>query len=313
MYDVVIIGAGPAGLTAGLYAVRNGLKTVILEKVSAGGYMMLTDFIENYPGFPSGIKGYELADRMKEQAVKFGVEIREGEVEAVIKGGRWKVEGGSYVVKTTDKEYETLGVIIATGAEAKKLGVPGEERLRGKGVSYCATCDGPLFKEKIVSVIGGGDTAVEEGIFLTRFAKKVFIVHRRDKLRASQIIQERAFLNSKIEFVFNSILLEISGDNLVEGLKVKDVKTEAIRDIPCEGVFIFVGLVPNTQFLKGLIDMDESGYIIVDSNNMSTSLEGLYACGDCIKKSFRQVVNACGEGAVAALSVEKFIEEKKGT
>ena len=290
-YEVVIIGGGPAGLAAGLYLTRAQLKTLLIEQLGIGGQVLLTDRIENYPGFPEGIRGYELIDKFKKQTEKFGLEFAFSEVKKIekIDFRRWKII-------TSQKQYITFGIIIATGAKPKKLNVPGEDRFRGKGISYCATCDGMLFKDKDVIVVGGGDTAVEEALFLAKFVKKITLVHRRDRLRATKILQDRIFSNNKIEFVWNSQIVEILGDEKVKAVKVKNIKTQKGQEIPCDGVFVFIGFIPNTDFLKGMIEMDANGYIITDEN-MKTSEEGIFACGD---------------GATAAFACQQYVEELKG-
>ncbi|MEA2081313.1 MAG: thioredoxin-disulfide reductase [Elusimicrobiota bacterium] len=305
-YDVIIIGGGPAGLACGLYLARARMKTLLIEEVGLGGQAVLTDEIENYPGFPSGIKGNELTEKLKEQAEKFGLVIDYGKVKEIKKNLK------SWEAATNQKKREALSVIIATGAKPKKLDIPGEDEFRGKGVSYCATCDGAFFRDKDIVVVGGGDTAVEEALFLTRFGKKVILIHRRNRLRAAKVLQERAQANDKIEFVWDSIPLQILGNQQVEAVKIKNVKTGKESEISCQGIFVFVGLIPNTDFLGGLVELDERGYVITD-DEMKTSREGVFACGDCRKKLLRQVVTACGDGAVAAFSSQKYAEELKGT
>ncbi len=305
-YDVVIIGGGPAGLTAGLYASRARLKTLLVESLSVPGQAVITDSIENYPGFPEGINGFELIERFKKQIENLGAEFKTGDVKDITSyenGWKIEVEGNS---------YSALALIIASGARPKKLGVPGEDRLQGKGVSYCATCDGPIYKGKDVIVVGGGDTAVEEALFLTRFGKKVTLIHRRDRLRAAKILHERAFANKKIEFLWNSIVCEILGDDKVNGVKVKDLKTGGEKKVSCDGVFIFTGYTPNTDFIGGLLELDDKGYIITD-DDMKTSRQGIFACGDCRKKLLRQIVTACGDGATAAFAAQQYVEGLKGT
>ena len=301
-YDLVIIGGGPAGLTAGIYASRARLNVLLLEKVAPGGQVLVTDWIENYPGFPVGSSGYDLVTNMVEQAKRFGLTIETGEVlsldlsEAVKK------------IELNGKTITTLSIIIATGASPRKLGVPGEDMFIGKGVSFCATCDGPFFKEHVVAAVGGGDTAVQESIYLTKFAKKVYLIHRRDELRATKILQERAMENDKIEFVWDSVVTSIGGGlTNVEKISVKNVKTGEEKDIPVSGCFIWVGILPNTSFLKDNIKVDENGFIIAD-HNMETSVPGVFAVGDVRNTPLRQVATSVGDGAIAAVSAEHYIE-----
>lgn len=308
-YDAIIIGGGPAGLTAALYTSRAGLKTFLIESYCIPSQAVTADCIENYPGFPEGISGFELIESFKKQAKRFGVEFSAGEVNEIREYKREgkKVWGAAH----EDKSYTATSLIIATGAVYRKLDVPGEERLRGKGVSYCATCDGALYKDKDIVVIGGGNSAVEEALFLTRFGKTVTLIHRRDRLRAVKVLQERAFANKKISFVWDSVVTEISGDNKVKAVKVENTKTGKKDNISCDGVFIFVGNVPNTEFIKGKVKLDEFGYIITDEN-MRTSADGIFACGDCRRKILRQVVTACGDGSIAGFSSQQYVEEVKG-
>ena len=308
-YDVVIIGGGPAGLTAGMYAARADLRTLAIEGGSTVSQITVTDLIENYPGIPDGIIGSSLVDRLKTQAVQFGLKIASGDVTAVTKK-RWGETDG-WEIAAGDMRYGTLSVIIATGANWRRLGAAGEERFIGKGVSFCATCDGPFYRNREVAVVGGGDTAIQEALYLTRFAKKVTVIHRRDRLRATAILQKRAFANEKIAFAWNSVVESIEGLDLVQGIKLKDVKTGATRELAANGVFIFVGLTPNTAPFRELVAADQGGYIMVDAN-MQTSVPGIFACGDCIAKRLRQVVTACGDGATAAFSAQLYVEELKG-
>ena len=306
IFDAIIIGGGPAGLTAGIYLGRARMNTLLIEKVMPGGQAVLTEIIENYPGFPHGITGPELMQKMEEQAVRFGLKIEYGEIEEVkIKEDKVKI------VRINNQDHRTLTIILASGAEASKLEVPGEEKLKGRGVSYCATCDAPFFKDQKVVVIGGGDTAIEEALYLTKFAQEVTIIHRRDRLRATKILQERVFSNKKINFAWDSVVIKILGKEKVEGLLIQNKKTGEEKKIPCQGVFVFVGNIPNSKFLKELVKLDQKGYILTD-DNMMTSQEGIYACGDVRKKLLRQVVTACGEGATAAFAAQKYIEELKG-
>ena len=302
MLDVLIIGGGPAGLAAALYAGRAQLKGLLLEKLSPGGQVLVTDFVENYPGFPDGITGFELVDKMAQQAKKFGIEIKNGEVSKI------KTDGDGFVVILSNGErIETKTVIVATGATHRNLGVKGERELTGKGVSYCATCDGPFFRDQEVAVVGGGDSAIQEAIFLTKFAKKIYVIHRRDELRAVKILQKRAFSNPKIEFIWDSVVEEILGENQVEGVRIRHVKTETISNLSVQGVFIFIGIEPNTSLVKGLIKLDDRNFIKTDEW-MRTSLKGIYAAGDCRSKPLLQIVTAVAEGATAAFAVQHDLE-----
>jgi len=311
VYDVIVVGGGPAGLTAGLYAARGGLNALLLEGESSVSQITVTDLVENYPGFPEGINGFDLVERFKTQARQFGLTILPDDVRSIFarqEAGMaegWIVQGGRH-------SYEALAVILATGANWRHLGAPGEEAFAGKGVSYCATCDGPFYRDKEVVVVGGGDTAVQEALFLTRFARKVTIVHRRDRLRATPVLQERAFAHERIGFAWDSVVEEIQGGAFVEGVRIRNLNNpEMSRIIPADGVFVFVGLTPNTGFVRGLVDCDENGYILADSE-MRTSVKGIFACGDCIFKLLRQVVTACGDAATAAFSAQLHVEALKG-
>jgi len=303
-YDVLIIGGGPAGLTAGLYAGRSMLTTRLFEKELIGGQASITDIIENYPGFPEGITGFELAEKMREQAQKFEVEIDLSEVTSVDLSGALKK------VTTPDGEYVAKSIIITSGVRPSKLEVPGAAALTGRGISYCATCDGPFFRDKRVMVIGGGNSAVEEAIYLTKFASQVTIVHRRDELRAEKIVQERAFKNEKIDFLLDSVLSRVSGENSVASVAVKNVKTDEEMEVAVDGIFVFVGNLPNTELFDGMLDLDGSGYIITDDTLMA-SVPGVFAAGDVRKNNLKQVVWAAAEGALAAVSAEKFIESQE--
>jgi len=307
--DIVILGGGPAGLTAGLYASRARMDVVLLEKAMPGGQILVTDRIENFPGFPEGVSGPDLAGWMAKQAAHFGLKT----VMAGAKAIELKKEaGGHFIVRLEDgSEVKALSLIAATGAGWNRLGIPGEDALIGRGVSYCATCDGPLFRNKEVVVVGGGDTALEDGLFLTKFANKVTIVHRRDRLRAAKILQERAAANSRIELCLDSVAVEITGAKKVEALKVKNVKSGDVLDIKCDGVFIFIGITPNSGILKQIVKTDDKGYVLTD-DDMRTSCEGIFACGDVRKKSLRQVVTATGDGATAAVSAQNYVERLKG-
>lgn len=300
MYDLIIIGAGPAGLTAGLYAGRFRLNTLILEKMAAGGQILLSSTIENYPGFPGGISTVELVGKFKKQIEEVGVAIENKEALEV----RPNLTG--YEVKAEGANFQAKSIIIAAGARPRQLGVEGENEFIGRGVSYCGTCDGPLFRDKEIAVIGGGDRAIEEAIFLSGYAKEVYLIHRRQELRASKILEEKARQNPKINFVLGNVIEEIIGENKVEAVKLKNVKSQAPKILSCQGVFIFVGIEPNTAFLKEQLRLDEKGFIITDED-LKTSLEGVFACGDCRKKSLYQVVTACSEGATAADSAHKYL------
>jgi thioredoxin reductase (NADPH) len=298
MYDLLIIGAGPAGLTACIYAGRARLKTLLLEKMAVGGRILLTETIENFPGFPGGISTQELIQRMQEQVRSLDIEIKLEEVQ--------ELDCQSKSVKTNEKTYQAKSIIIAAGAKPRKLEVPGEDRLTGRGVSYCATCDGPLFKDKNVVVVGGGNTVTEEALYLSRFAKTVNIVHRRNDLRASAILQEKLKKNKKINFILSNVVTEIRGSAKVESLKIKDVNTSHEQIIICDGVFIYIGYDPDTSLVKNKLQLDGAGFIITDET-MATSQDGIFACGDCRKKSLYQVITACSDGAIAAESAYKYI------
>ena len=301
-YDVIIIGGGPAGMTAGLYTSRARLKTLLIESALFGGQMTTTELIENYPGFPQGVSGDELSRLMEEQARRFGMETISDEVTEA------GLEKGLKKVKTYGGEYICRALIICTGTEYRKLGVPGEEEFRGRGISYCATCDGAFFKDSRIIVVGGGDSALTEALFLTKFVKELTIIHRRDALRATKIYQEMALNNPKIKFLWNSVVQEIKGDSVVRSVVVKNVKTGEVKEIDTEGAFLFVGLLPRTQFLKDLVRLDEAGYIIANEN-CETSVKGIFAAGDCRKKLLRQVSTSVGDGATAAFTAEKYLEE----
>ena len=307
-YDTIIIGGGPAGYTAGIYAARSGLKTLLVEGAATVSQITITDMIENYPGIPDGINGFDLMQLFKKQALNFGLEIAASDVQAIKKASDNQVV---WDVAVENKYYRTLSIVIATGAQWNKLGVPGEEEYAGKGVSYCATCDGPFYRNKDVVVVGGGDTAIQEALFLTHFAKKVTVIHRRDKLRAAAILQKRAFAEKKIEFVWKAKLAEVAGTDFVTGVRVSDVESGKISMIDAEGVFIFVGRTPNTELFRDIVNLDKGGYIITN-DNMLTSAAGIFAAGDCRSKQFRQVVTAAGDGANAIYSAELYVDGLKG-
>ncbi len=299
IHDLVIIGGGPAGLAAAIYAGRADLEGFILEKMSPGGQVLITDIVENYPGFPDGITGFELVEKLSEHAKKFGFGVENGEVEAIEQAGE-----NLNIILADERVITTRNVIIATGATHRRLGVKGEERLTGRGVSYCATCDGPFFRDQRVAVVGGGDSAVQEAVFLSRFASKVYLIHRRDELRAVKVLQERAFSNEKIEFIWDSVVEEIEGQDQVKSVRVRNVKTGEVTHLPLDGVFIFIGIEPATNFVRDLIETDEQGFIKTDEW-MRTSLKGVYAAGDCRLKPLLQIVTAVAEGATAAFAVEQ--------
>jgi len=303
-YELVIIGGGPAGLTAGLYAARGGLNVILIEKIVPGGQIIITDWIENYPGFPEGLSGPDLVQKMTEQVKRFDLSIENNEVVSV--------DFSEPVKKLTlnDRTLTSHAIIIATGASPKKLGVPGEETFFGKGISSCATCDGPFFKDSIVAAVGGGDTGVQESLFLTKFAKKVYLIHRRDKLRAAAILQKRALANEKIEIIWDSVLTDIGGLTHVENITVKNIKTGEKTQFSVDGCFIWVGTIPNAQFLGDSLKLDEYGFIVADLN-METSVPGVFAAGDVRNTPLRQVVTAVGDGAIAAISAENYIENIK--
>ncbi len=301
-YDVMIIGGGPAGLSAAIYAARGGLKTGLFEKGIIGGQINVTDEVENYPGFPEPLSGFDLTDNMRRQAERFQARFIDEEVTAI------GMEGLCKIIETPEKSYRAKALIVCTGAHPRLLNVPGEERFTGRGVSYCATCDGALYRDKVVAVVGGGDSAIEEGLFLTRFAKKVIVIHRRDELRAQKIIQERAFKNPKMEFVWDTVVQEIHGAAKIEKLELVNRKTQQISFIPVDGVFIYVGILPNNELLESRLELDSGGFVITNEN-MHTNVPGIYAAGDIRHTVLRQVVTATSDGAVAAWSAEKWIME----
>ncbi len=308
-YDIIIIGGGPAGFTAGLYAARANLKVLLIEGASTVSQITTTDAIENYPGLPEPLGGSELMDRFKQQALQFGLETVFADVKAIEKATGAETAG--WRVITDEKPYEALALIMATGAYWRKLDVPGEETFTGRGVSYCATCDAPFYRKQEVVVVGGGDTAVQEALFLTRFADKVTLVHRRNRLRATGILQKRAFANPKIVMAWKSIVKEIKGTGGVDAIAIQELDSGAIREIPAHGIFIFIGLIPNTNLVNGIVQLEKDGAISVD-RDMKTSAPGIFACGDCTNKLLRQVVTACGDGATAAYSAQLYVEDRKG-
>ncbi len=301
-YDVLIVGGGGAGLTAALYTSRAKLSTVLLEKLTPGGQIALTDLVENYPGFPEGVTGTEISQRMEEQAKRYGTEVIYDEVTALEK------KNGNFVVKRDGGEpLEAKSLIVASGASYRNLGVPGERELTGKGVSYCATCDGAFFKEKELVIVGGGDSAMQEGLFLTRFATKITVVHRRDKLRASPILQERAVKHPKIKFIWNTVVTEVLGEKKVERVKLKNVESGKVEDFKTDGIFVFIGHDPNTGFLKGVVTLDEKGYVKAD-DKLQTSVPGIFVCGEVRAGAVKQLVSCCGEGCEAALAAQDYLE-----
>jgi len=309
IYDTIIIGGGPAGLAAGIYSARARMKTLLIESFSIMGQATMTDLIENYPGIEKAT-GFELINVFKKQALGFGLEETQGTVKKIFKQ---KTDSGElWCVEDENATYQAVSLIVASGAKARKIGIPGEEEFVGKGVSYCGTCDGPFFREKDLVVIGGGDTAVEEAVYLTKFAKKVTLVHRRDRLRATKILQELIFANKKVEIKYESCVEKISGDGKVGIAVIKNLKTGEVSDLECNGVFIFVGWDPNTDFVKGVVALNEKEYIKADKD-MKTNADGIFACGDCCDKILRQVVTACGDGAVASYSAQHYVESLKGT
>jgi thioredoxin reductase (NADPH) len=304
-YDVIIIGAGPAGMCAGMYAGRAMLRAVVLERGFPGGELLNTELIEDYPGFEH-ILGHELAQKFADHATKFGAEFRNGVVVQSVR----KQEDGSFAVHAdTGDVYTAPAVILTAGGTPVKLGVPGELEYAGKGVSYCAICDGAFFRNQVIAVVGGGDAATEEADFLTRYADKVFLIHRRGELRSSKILQHRLFANPKIEVIWNAVVDEVEGDEqgLVRNLKLRDTNTNETRDLPATGMFVFVGFRPNTGIVDGHVDHDEMGYLRTDSN-MHTSIRGLFAAGDVRSQLTRQVTTAVGDATTAAIAVEKYLK-----
>ena len=302
IYDVIIIGSGPAGLTAAIYAGRAELKTLVIAGVKYGGQLMDTTVIENYPGFPEGIKGSELIEKMIAQAQKFNAQI--------VFEDALKVELQEKIKKvyTFEKEYQAKTVILALGANPRKLNVTGEEKLWGKGVSACAVCDGALFKNKEVAVVGGGDSAMEEASFLTNFASKVYLIHRRDSFRAAVSMQKKVLNNPKIEILYNSEIEEMIGENKLEALKIKNNRNQSSKLLKVDGLFLAIGHIPNTQILQGQLELDEDGYITT-KNDVETSIAGVFASGDIKDKAYKQIVTATSGGAIAALKADKYLKE----
>ena len=302
-YDVIIIGGGPAGLTAGIYTSRERLDTLLLEKQMCGGLTATTDLVENYPGFPEGVKGMDLMNRFKEQAEKFGVKISESE-----EVKRIEPVGKRIKVQTDEKEYNASAVIIASGSIPKKLNIPGEEKFRGKGVSYCATCDGPLFRDKDVAIIGCGNSGLQEGESLLKYVKSVTFIEFLPYMTADKILQERLQKNKNAKFLLNHMLTSIDGDTKVNSIQVKDRQTGEEKRLEVSGVFIYAGFLPNTKFLEGVVKLDKEGYIVTN-DKMETSAPGIYAAGDVRSKDVRQIDTSCGDATIAAISAEGYIKE----
>ena len=301
-YDIIIIGGGPAGLTAGTYSARSGLKTILIEKLMPGGQVLLTDIVENYPGFSEGISGFELMCRMREQSERFRLKIETTEVVEL------DFLSNPKVVRTSCGDFSAKAIILCMGTSLKRLNIEGEVEFTSKGVSYCATCDGPFYKDRDVIVIGGGDSALEEAIFLTKYVRSVQIIHRRDSFRAVKILQDRVLSNKKITVHWNTVPVRLSGADLLEGVDIKDIKSGKESFLPASGVFIFIGSSPNTDLCSGLLDLDAAGFIKTDSD-MSASVSGVFAAGDIRSKLLRQISTAVGEGATAAFAAHKYIEE----
>jgi len=301
-YDIVIIGAGPAGLAAGLYAARARRRTLLIEKNITGGQIALTAAIENYPGIVD-INGFDLGQAMQQQAETYGMETAYAAVEAIE-----PQEDKRHLIRTNEGDYLAKALIITSGADYNRLNVPGEERLTGRGVSYCATCDAAFFKDMEVAVVGGGDAAMDEGLFVARYASRVYIIHRRDQLRASAVLQERAFANPKLSFIWNTVVEEIRGEEAVESLRLRNVVTGEESDLTVAAVFIFIGQTPNTSFLDGLVEMDGGKHVIVNAW-METSTPGVFAAGDVRNDSARQVISAAGDGATAAIRADHYITD----
>jgi len=299
-YEVIIIGGGPAGLAAGLYTSRARLSSLLIERGLVGGQIADAELVENYPGFAQGISGLELGQSMHQQATKYGLNTIIAEVTSI------ELKGEKKVVKTSKGNFTTKAVIIASGSERRKLGIPGEENLTGRGVSYCATCDAPFFKEKPVAAVGGGDAAITEALYLAKFASRVIVIHRRDQLRASRILEERALAEPKIEFLWNTVVEGIEGEDVVKRLTLRQVITGKKSTLDVAGVFIAIGLKPNTDYLKGILPLDKAGYIITN-DKMETEIPSIFVAGDIRQNSARQAITAAGDGATAAIFAEKFI------
>ena len=303
LHDLVIVGSGPSGLTAAVYAARANLAPIVIEGLGAGGQLMLTTDVENYPGFPEGIMGPDLMLRFREQAERFGTEFVTADADCV------DLSGPPFTVGVGDKEFSARSLIISTGASAQMLGLPNEARLLGHGVSTCATCDGFFFREQEIGVVGGGDSALEEALFLTKFASKVVVIHRREELRASKIMQDRALANPKIEFRWNSVVEDVVGDTKLEAAHLRDTVTGDLNEVALTGLFVAIGHTPNTQLFKGQLEMDGNGYIITEVGSTRTSVEGVFAAGDVADHVYRQAITAAGTGCMAAIEVERWLAE----
>ena len=303
-FDVVIIGAGPAGITAGIYIARSGRSCAIVEAGAAGGQVFINHLVENYPGFPEPIKGWELAERMEKQVTRLGVEIKNSSVSSI------KKDGNFFIVEGFNLNLKAKTLVYSAGSKPRPLGVPGEEKLFGSGVSYCSTCDGPFFKDKDVVVIGGGNSALHGAEYLEKICKSVTIIHRRDEFRGDTILVDRLKKATNVNMSMSAEVLEVVGEKKVEAVKIKEVKTGVVRDLKCDGVFIYVGYQPQSELLKGLCKLDDYGYAITDEF-MSTSVPGLYAAGDVVKKLHRQIVTATYDGCVAALSINGYLNKNK--
>jgi len=303
LYDVVIIGGGPAGLTAGLYTSRARLKTLLLERMIMGGQVMTTTKVENYPGFPGGVDGPELMMRFQEHCQEFGLQVDYAEVHGLTQ------QEGVNLLQLDDKQVRARAVIITTGAEPRKLEVPGEQEFTGRGVSYCATCDGAFFRDQQVAIVGGGDTAAEEALFLTRFARKVYVIHRRGELRATKVLQDRLAANEKIEVLWHSAVKQVRGDNSgMTAAELVDTRDGKSRELPLHGLFVAIGVTPKAHFLKEVLELDADGHILTDAD-CRTSLTGVFAAGDVRKKILKQIATAVGDGAVAAIMAEKYLDD----
>jgi thioredoxin reductase (NADPH) len=307
-YDLIIVGGGPAGLTAGIYAGRARLCALLIEKLIHGGQMMTTDLVENYPGFPEGISGPDLSDRMRQQAERFGLKIVNGDVLELIPG---TPEDSTITVVLEDRRVTTGAVVISTGAHYRRLGVPGEEELTGKGVSFCATCDGALYRDQEIGMVGGGDTALSETLFLTRFVKRIHLIHRRDALRGAKYLQEQVLSNDKVQVHWDTVVEEFQGGQALESLKLKNVKIGELSDLPVTGCFVAIGITPNTKWLNNLLPLDEWGFVVTD-HEMATPIPGIFAAGDVRSKNLWQIATAVGDGAIAANAVEHYLDKLRG-